>query len=296
MCLCGGRPGLCPAGFFSVSGTQCAAAALHRSGCFWGWRLVSVLNADPREAASWSSHAGVCPLLFSPLFCPQCWQETHAWEAQQAACYGTPGLTVATQTLPVSSVSLCFLGCLSLEPSEFGVVFPWSGAGFRGEIAAASPSPTRAYTLGCIFSLGLGLACSLMTTALYCSASYVQCVPGIDQAHSGCSLKSWPLAWFARGQYLVWRTRLSQAVAGPRTTSMRTSSLSCLENVGKVSVSGALTWSELQKERGRGERWRWADCTDLGALESTLGLRAGVRDRVQVPLRMGSWTSSVLWE
>ena len=60
---------------------------------------------------------------------------------------------------------------------------------------------------------------------------------------------------------------------------MRTSSLSPLENVGKVSVSGALTWSELQKERGRAGRRPWADCTDLGALESLLGLRAGVRDR-----------------
>lgn len=59
-----------PCRIFSVSGTQCAAVALHKSGCFWGWRLVSVLNADPREAASWSSHAGVCPLLFSPLFVP----------------------------------------------------------------------------------------------------------------------------------------------------------------------------------------------------------------------------------
>lgn len=74
--------------------------------------------------------------------------------------------------------------------------------------------------------------------------------------HSGCSLKSWPLAWFARGQYLVW-----QAVAGPRTTSVRTSSLSPLENVGKVSVSGALTWSELQKELRRAGRWRRADRT-----------------------------------
>ena len=63
-----------------------------------------------------------------------------------------------------------------------------------------------------------------------------------------------------------------------------------------MSVSGTLTWSELQKERGREGRWHWADCADLGALESTLELRAGVRDRAQVTLRMGSWTSSVLWE
>ena len=83
---------------------------------------------------------------------------------------------------------------------------------------------------------------------------------------------------------------------GPRTTSVGTSSLGRLENVGKMSVSGTLTWSMLQKERGREGRWRWADYADLGALESTLELRAGIRDHAQVTLRMGSWTSSVLWE
>lgn len=80
--LRGGRPGVCPDGCFSVSGTECAAASLDRSSCFWGGRLVSVLSADPREAASWSSHAGVCPLLFCLLLYPQCWQETCPWEAQ----------------------------------------------------------------------------------------------------------------------------------------------------------------------------------------------------------------------
>lgn len=49
-------------------------------------------------------------------------------------------------------------------------------------------------------------------------------------------------------------TRRLQGVVGPGATSVRTSSIRHLEKVGKVSVSGTLAWSELQKECAKGER------------------------------------------
>jgi len=58
--LRGGLPGVCPDGYFSVSATQCGAASLDRPSCSWGWRLVSILSADP-ELSCW----GVPPALFS---------------------------------------------------------------------------------------------------------------------------------------------------------------------------------------------------------------------------------------
>lgn len=59
---------------------------------------------------------------------------------------------------PSLSLLLCFPGHLSLELGAVGVASPLLGAGFWGEVAAASPSHACACALGCIFTLGLGLA------------------------------------------------------------------------------------------------------------------------------------------
>lgn len=150
---------------------------------------------------------------------------------------------------------------------------PGSGVRLQGQaLLTLVLAPSAASSLGAWAWLF-----SPMTTALRCSASYLRCTPGIDQVHSGCSLKSWPLAWSGRGQRLVRGTRLSQGDAGPRATSARTSSLGRLESMGKVSVSSTLTWSKLRNARRREGRWRWADGADLGALESMLELPATVR-------------------
>lgn len=58
-------------------------------------------------------------------------------------------------------------------------------------------------------------------------------------------------------------TRRLQGVVGPGATSVRASSIRRLEKVGKVSVSGTLAWSELQKECAKGGRdggWAWIYC------------------------------------
>lgn len=83
-------------------------------------------------------------------------------------------------------------------------------------------------------------------------------------------MKSWPLTWSGPGRGRRRRrqgcsqagergvssvgTRRLQGVVGPGATSVRTSSIRHLEKVGKVSVSGTLAWSELQKECAKGER------------------------------------------
>lgn len=56
-----------PCRIFSVSGTQCAAVALHRSGCFWGWRLF--LSSMPTRG---KLHPGALMLGCAPCCFLRC--------------------------------------------------------------------------------------------------------------------------------------------------------------------------------------------------------------------------------
>ena len=62
--LRGGLPGVCPDGYFCFC-DPVWRASLDRSSCFWGWRLVSVLGADPELSC-----CGVTPAVFSVALSP----------------------------------------------------------------------------------------------------------------------------------------------------------------------------------------------------------------------------------
>lgn len=166
-----------------------ALLRLDRSSCFWGGRLVFRPQCRPEEAASWSSHAGVCPLLFCLLLLSPVLAGDLPLGGTVSSLLWHPGLH-GLQPLSLSLLLSHFPGHLrSLELGAVGIAFPLLGAGFWGEVARGRPSyacaaPSAASSLGA----GPGSSPDDHSPALQRFVSAVH--PGIDQVHSGCSLKS----------------------------------------------------------------------------------------------------------